>query len=58
MRAGFELSGSDAKVGCDGKERKHLSFSPGDEEYGIEILNAREILGMLRIYPIPKRLHG
>ena len=33
---------------------KYLTFSLGDEEYGIEILNVREIIGMIGVTPIPE----
>ena len=31
----------------------YLTFQVGDEEYGIEILKVREIIGMLPITPVP-----
>ncbi|MBI4649919.1 purine-binding chemotaxis protein CheW [Candidatus Desantisbacteria bacterium] len=36
------------------KGGKYLTFYLGDEEYGIEILKVREIIGFLVITPIPK----
>lgn len=33
---------------------KFLTFCLGDEEYGIEILKVREIIGMMPITPVPK----
>ncbi|MEM5786422.1 MAG: chemotaxis protein CheW, partial [Syntrophobacteraceae bacterium] len=33
---------------------KYLAFSLNREEYGIGILKVREIIGMLRITPIPQ----
>jgi len=32
---------------------KYLTFYLGDEEYGIEILKVQEIIGLLRITPVP-----
>ncbi len=32
---------------------KYLTFFLGDEEYGIEILMVQEIIGLLRITPVP-----
>ena len=32
---------------------KYLTFFLGDEEYGIEILKVQEIIGLLRITPVP-----
>jgi purine-binding chemotaxis protein CheW len=36
------------------KEGKYLTFSLGREEYGIGILRVKEIIGMIRITPIPQ----
>jgi purine-binding chemotaxis protein CheW len=36
------------------REGKYLTFSLGDEEYGIGILRVKEIIGMMRITPIPQ----
>ena len=33
---------------------KYLTFALGDEEYGIEILKVREIVGCLDITPVPR----
>jgi purine-binding chemotaxis protein CheW len=42
-------------VGKNGpREGKYLSFSLGGEEYGIGILKVKEIIGMMRITPIPQ----
>lgn len=32
---------------------KYLTFFLGDEEYGIEILRVQEIIGLLRVTPVP-----
>lgn len=34
--------------------KKFLTFCLGDEEYGIEILKVREIIGMMPITPVPR----
>jgi purine-binding chemotaxis protein CheW len=44
---GAENSGGD-------REGKYLTFSLGDEEYGIGILKVKEIIGMMRITPVPQ----
>ncbi|MFZ2448807.1 MAG: chemotaxis protein CheW [Syntrophobacteraceae bacterium] len=36
------------------REGKYLTFSLGDEEYGIGILRVREIIGMMRITSVPQ----
>jgi purine-binding chemotaxis protein CheW len=33
---------------------KYLTFDLADEEYGVEILRVREIIGMMEITPVPK----
>jgi purine-binding chemotaxis protein CheW len=40
--------------GISGREGKHLCFSLEREEYGIGILKVREIIGMMRITPVPQ----
>jgi purine-binding chemotaxis protein CheW len=44
------------ETGDDGanREGKYLTFSLGNEEYGISILRVKEIIGMMRITPIPQ----
>ena len=32
---------------------KYLTFTLADEEYGLEILNVREIMGMLDVTSVP-----
>lgn len=44
--------GHDSASGID--TRKFLTFCLGDEEYGIEILKVREIIGMMPITPVPR----
>ncbi|MDA8308070.1 MAG: chemotaxis protein CheW [Deltaproteobacteria bacterium] len=36
------------------REGKYLTFSLGEEEYGIGILKVKEIIGMMRITPVPQ----
>jgi len=36
------------------REGKYLTFSLGQEEYGIGILKVKEIIGMMRITPVPQ----
>jgi len=36
------------------REGKYLTFSLDREEYGIGILKVKEIIGMIRITPIPQ----
>ncbi|GAB5495200.1 MAG: chemotaxis protein CheW [Phycisphaerales bacterium] len=38
----------------DGNQDKFLSFCLGNEEYGVEILRVREIIGVLDITPLPQ----
>ncbi|MEQ8850333.1 MAG: chemotaxis protein CheW [Phycisphaerales bacterium] len=38
----------------DGNQDKFLSFRLGKEEYGVEILRVREIIGVLDITPLPQ----
>ncbi len=37
-----------------GKEGKYLTFSLGQEEYGLEILKVREIIGFIDVTSVPK----
>lgn len=36
------------------REGKYLTFSLGDEEYGIGILKVKEIIGVMKITPVPQ----
>ncbi len=47
--AGDSIRGNGAE-----REGKYLTFSLGDEEYGIGILKVKEIIGMMRITPVPQ----
>ena len=40
--------------GGDENQNKFLSFNLGSEEYGVEILRVREIIGVLDITPLPQ----
>lgn len=42
-----------ASPGMKGLEGKYLTFSLGKEEYGIGILNVREIIGLLEVTAVP-----
>ena len=39
--------------GVQALEGKYLTFAIGDEEYGLEILKVREIIGIMEITPVP-----
>jgi len=39
---------------ADSREGKYLTFSVGDESYGIGILKVKEIIGVMRITPVPQ----
>jgi len=36
------------------KPGKYLTFELGEEEYGLEILTVKEIIGLIKITPVPK----
>jgi purine-binding chemotaxis protein CheW len=40
--------------GLKGREGKYLTFTLGQEEYGIGILKVREIIGMMEITSVPR----
>ena len=42
------------RVLTEGAEGKYLLFELGGEEYGIEILRVREIIGLMDITPVPQ----
>jgi purine-binding chemotaxis protein CheW len=48
--------GANDQTGQSGTERegKYLTFSLREEEYGIGILKVKEIIGMMRITPVPQ----
>ena len=39
---------------CLAKEGKYLTFALGKEDYGLEILKVREIIGLMKITAIPQ----
>ncbi len=45
--------GVNAPAGAEEKEGKYLGFELAGEEYGLEILKVREIIGMMDITPLP-----
>lgn len=45
---------SEALTSGDANDNKFLSFCLGDEEYGVEILRVREIIGIIDITPLPQ----
>jgi purine-binding chemotaxis protein CheW len=51
-----DQAGEANRLECSGVERegKYLTFSLGEEEYGIGILKVKEIIGMMRITPVPQ----
>ena len=51
-----EQVGAANRAGSNGQERegKYLTFSLGEEEYGIGILKVKEIIGMMKITPVPQ----
>lgn len=51
MGASFEMA-----TGIDAEERlnKYLTFALGEEEYGLEILKVREIIGLMDITRVPR----
>ena len=50
MTARIDAAARETRNALDGK---YLTFSLGDEEYGIGILKVREIIGMMPITPVP-----
>jgi purine-binding chemotaxis protein CheW len=40
-----------------GKAGKYLTFALGEEEYGVEILKIREIIGMMEVTTVPQMPH-
>jgi purine-binding chemotaxis protein CheW len=42
------------RQGADPREGKYLTFSLGGEEFGISIIKIREIIGMMRVTPVPQ----
>ncbi len=57
MEAKTEESQLDQMAAYKGDSQKFLTFILEDEEYGIEILKVREIIGMMPITPVPQSQH-
>lgn len=53
MRDQSAVAGQARSSGME-REGKYLTFSLGQEEYGIGILKVKEIIGMMRITPVPQ----
>jgi len=53
MNAGGDIMAGESKRAIT-REGKYLTFSLDREEYGIGILKVKEIIGMIRITPIPQ----
>jgi purine-binding chemotaxis protein CheW len=51
----FEKEGID--LSCQNKEGKYLTFALAHEEYGLEILKVREIIGYMDITAVPQTPH-
>ncbi len=49
--------GSESGLSEDGKGSKFLSFFLGQEEYGLQILSVREIIGLMDITQVPQTPH-
>lgn len=50
----LEQSNSAASVSKKINEGKYLTFALGTEEFGLEILTVREIIGYINVTPVPK----
>lgn len=47
------IKGNESAQGVSGLEGKYLTFSLGNEEYGVGILKVREIIGLMEITAVP-----
>jgi len=54
MNATSSTINADAKICTIGKVEKYLTFGLGDEQYGVEILQVREIIGLMDITAVPR----
>ena len=54
MSAEAQASGEKSGVAVEKISGKYLTFDLADEEYGLEILRVREIIGMMEITPVPR----
>lgn len=48
------IEAQEKMVNTDMKLNKYLTFSLGKEEYGVEILKVREIIGLMHITAVPR----
>ncbi len=48
------LQAESAQTAVDGKEGKYLTFALGSEEYGLEIMKVREIIGFVEVTNVPQ----
>ncbi len=49
--AGEEMKTRGSPESCEGK---YLTFAIGEEEFGLEILKVREIIGYINVTPVPR----
>lgn len=54
MKDSNELPNINAKRISNGQEGKYLSFKLDQEEFGVNILKIKEIIGMMKITPLPQ----
>ena len=57
MSATAVPQGSGPRMGLMDKEGKYLTFALAHEEYGLEILKVREIIGYIEVTAIPQTPH-
>ncbi|MDY6851015.1 MAG: chemotaxis protein CheW [Thermodesulfobacteriota bacterium] len=51
---GRNIAGQGSETAVPDREGKYLTFELADENYGLEILKVREIIGMMDITPVPQ----
>jgi purine-binding chemotaxis protein CheW len=51
------LQATIAQTGMESKEGKYLTFALGSEEYGLEIMKVREIIGFIEVTEVPQTPH-
>lgn len=54
MSADAQTAGDKTGAVAEKISGKYLTFDLADEEYGLEILRVREIIGMMEITPVPR----
>ena len=57
MSATAVPQGSGPRMGLMDKEGKYLTFALAHEEYGLEILKVREIIGYIEVTAVPQTPH-